>query len=93
MLGDRGQEVRGGEDLKVAVNLGIEPGAVDDHVGWRFQGHFVHREGVAQDVLRQAFQVGLPAPRPFPLPARQAGLGLRRDAVAGVELNPLCFQE
>jgi hypothetical protein len=33
MLGDGGQEVGGGEDLEVAVDLGIEPGAVDDHVG------------------------------------------------------------
>ena len=30
MLGDGGQEVGGGEDLEVAVDLGIEPGAVDD---------------------------------------------------------------
>jgi len=32
MLGDGDQEVGGGEDLEVAVDLGIEPGAVDDHV-------------------------------------------------------------
>ena len=30
MLGGGGQEVGGGEDLEVAVDLGIEPGAVDD---------------------------------------------------------------
>jgi hypothetical protein len=37
MLGDGGQEVGGGEDLEVAVDLGIEPGAVDDQVaGLRF---------------------------------------------------------
>jgi hypothetical protein len=30
MLGDGGQEVGGGEDLEVTVDLGIEPGAVDD---------------------------------------------------------------
>jgi hypothetical protein len=28
MLGDGGQEVGGGEDLEVAVDLGIEPGAL-----------------------------------------------------------------
>ena len=33
VLGDGGQEVGGGEDLKVAVDLGVEAGAVDDHVG------------------------------------------------------------
>jgi len=37
MLGDGGQEVGGGEDLEVAVNLGIEAGAVDDDVGGPFQ--------------------------------------------------------
>ena len=30
MLGDGGQEVGGGEDLEVAVDLGIEATAVDD---------------------------------------------------------------
>ena len=30
MLGDGGQEVGGGEDLEIPVDLGIEPGAVDD---------------------------------------------------------------
>ena len=33
MLGDGSQKVGGGEDLEVAVDLGIEAGAVDDHVG------------------------------------------------------------
>lgn len=32
MLGGGGQEVGGGEDLEVAVDLGIEPGAMDNHV-------------------------------------------------------------
>ncbi|MCX6930576.1 MAG: hypothetical protein NT154_46325, partial [Verrucomicrobia bacterium] len=30
MLGDGSEKVGGGEDLEVAVDLGIEPGAVDD---------------------------------------------------------------
>ena len=33
MLGDGGQEVGGAKDLEVAVDLGIELGAVDDGVG------------------------------------------------------------
>ena len=33
LLKDGRQEIRGGEDLEIPVNLGIEPGAVDDHVG------------------------------------------------------------
>ena len=48
----------GGEDLEVAVDLGVEAGAVDDHVGGGFEGHLFHREGVAQDVLGEAFEVG-----------------------------------
>ena len=59
MLGDGGQKVGGGEDLEVAVDLGIEPGAVDDHVGRGLQRHFLHGEGIPQDVLGQVFQVGL----------------------------------
>ena len=51
MLGDGGQEVGGGEDLEVAVDLGIEPGAVDDHVRGPFQGHLLNGERVAQDVF------------------------------------------
>jgi hypothetical protein len=57
MLGDGGQKVGGGEDLEVAVDLGIEPGAVDDHVGRGLQRHFLHGEGIPQDVLGQVFQV------------------------------------
>ena len=59
MLGDGGQEVGGGEDLEVAVDLGIEAGAVDHHVGRGLQRHFLHGEGILQDVLGQGFQVGL----------------------------------
>ena len=59
MLGDGGQEVGGGEDLEVAVDLGIEAGAVDHHVGRGLQRHFLHGEGIPQDVLGQGFEVGL----------------------------------
>ena len=45
MLGDGGQEGGGGEDLEVAVALGIEPGAVDDHVRGGLQRHLFHGEG------------------------------------------------
>src|SRR5664279_1918473 len=59
MLSDGSQKVGGGEDLEVAVDLGIEPGAVDDPVGRGLQRHFLHGEGIPQDVLGQVFQVGL----------------------------------
>ena len=39
MLGDGGQEVHGGEDLEVAVDLGVQFGTVDDGVAGRFHGH------------------------------------------------------
>src|ERR1039458_3044113 len=51
MLRDGGQEVGGGEDLEVAVDLGIEPGAVDDHVRGGFERHLFHGEGIPQDVF------------------------------------------
>ena len=72
MLGDGGQEVGGGEDLEVAVDLGIEAGAVDDHVGRGLQRHFLHGEGIPQDVLGQGFEVGL-------------GLGWHRLASVDIE--------
>ena len=53
MLRDGGQEVGGGEDLEVAVDLGIEAGAVDHHVGRGLQRHFLHGEGIPQDVMGQ----------------------------------------
>jgi hypothetical protein len=42
MLGDGGQEVRRRENLEIAVDLGIEPRAVNDHVAGRFQRHLFH---------------------------------------------------
>ena len=76
MLGDGGQEVGGGEDLEVAVDLGIEPGAVDDDVRGPFQGHLLDGERVAQDVLGQVLQVRL---------------GLGRDALASVDIEAAVF--
>ena len=58
MLGDGSQKVGGGEDIEVAVDLGIEPGAVDDHVGQELQCHFLHGEGVPEDVLGEVLQIG-----------------------------------
>ena len=55
VLGDGGDKVAGGEDLKVAVNLGVHAGTVDDGavlvdgVG-RLELHFFGREGVADDL-------------------------------------------
>ena len=76
VLGDGGQKVGGGKDLEVAVDLGIKPGAVDDEVAGRFQGHVFDRERVAQDVLGEVFEVGL---------------GLGRHGVSGVEVEPTVF--
>ena len=78
VLGDGGQEVGGGEDLEVAVNLGIEARAIDDDVGGPFQGHLLNREGVAQDVLGRALDVGL---------------GLGRHLLAGVDVEAAVFRK
>ena len=59
MAGDGSKEVSGGKDLEVAVDLGVEAGAVDDGVGGKLQCHFFHRERVAEDVLGELFEVRL----------------------------------
>jgi len=76
VLGDGGQEVGGGEDFEVAVDLGIEARAIDDDVGGPFQRHLLNREGIAQDVLGQGFEVGL---------------GLGRHLLAGVDVEAAVF--
>ncbi len=76
VLGDGGQEVGGGEDLEVSVDFGIETGAVDDQVAGRLQRHLFDRERVAEDVLGEVLEVGLV---------------FRRDALAGVEVEPAVF--
>ena len=48
VLGDGDQEIGGGEDLEVAVDFGVEPGAVDDGVGGGFPRHFLDGEGISQ---------------------------------------------
>ena len=58
VLGDGGQEVGSGEDFEVAVDFGIELGAVDDGVGGGFQRHFCDGEGVAENVLGEFFEFG-----------------------------------
>jgi len=62
VLGDGGDEITRGEDLKVALNLRVETGAVDDRaVGvapvWIADLNLIDREGVADDVLGQALQI------------------------------------
>ena len=58
VLGDGGQEIRGSEDFEVAVDFGIELGAVDDGVSGGFHRHFCDGEGVSQDVLGEFFEFG-----------------------------------
>ena len=57
-------------------HLGIEPGAVDDHIRGPLQGHLLNGEGVAQDVLGQVFEVRL---------------GLGRHLLAGVDVEAAVF--
>jgi hypothetical protein len=76
VLGDGGEKIRGGEDFKVTVNLGVETRAIDDHVGGRFKGHLFHREGIAENILGEVFKVGL---------------GFRGDRFAGVDVEAAVF--
>ncbi len=57
MLGDGGNKVAGGKDFKVAPDLGVHAGAVDDGAGFRIGMHLVDGEGVADDVLREPFEI------------------------------------
>ena len=64
MLGDCGQEVGGGEDLEVAVDLGIEAGAVDDDCPLNTlnnanRGRQIHQNGPSPGRLRwDHYQIG-----------------------------------
>jgi len=65
-----------GFDFQVAVDLGVEAGAVEDDVAGGFEGHLFDGEGVAQDVLGEVFEVGLM---------------LGPDPLAGVEVEAAVF--
>ncbi len=62
VLGDGGDKITGGEELKIPVDLRIHPGAVDDRafavdgVG-RLELHLFRRERVADDIPCDALQV------------------------------------
>ena len=62
VLGDGGDKVAGGEDLKVAMDLGVHAGAVDDgavlvHGVGRLEFHFLGRERVADDIPCDTLQI------------------------------------
>ncbi len=62
MLSDGGDKVARGEDLKVAVDLGVHPGAIDDgavlvHGVGGLELHFLKGERVANNVTGDALQV------------------------------------
>ena len=62
VLRNRRYEIAGGEDLKVAVNLGVHAGAVDDgavpvHRIGRFELHFLEGEWIPNDIASNALQV------------------------------------
>lgn len=46
-MGDGGDKVARGEDLEVALDLGVLAGAVDDGPAAFFDVHLFHGEGVA----------------------------------------------
>ena len=88
MLRDGGQGVGSGEDLEVAVDLGIEPGAVDDDVGRELQRHFLHGEGIPQDGTWS----GLPG-RPWPLVAPRVEPGVWQRAGRAInQRERLCLR-
>jgi hypothetical protein len=57
MLSDGGDKVAGGEDFKVAADLGMHAGAVDDGSGFRIGMHLFNSEGVADDVLSEPLEI------------------------------------
>jgi len=62
VLSDGGDKVAGGEDLKIAVDLGVHAGAVDDgavpvHGVGRLELHLLGGERVADDITGDALQV------------------------------------
>jgi hypothetical protein len=62
VLRNRRYEIAGGKDLKVALNLGVHAGAVDDgavpvHRIGRFELHFLEGEWIPNDVAGNAFEV------------------------------------
>ena len=58
MLRDGRDELLGGEDLEIALGLGVHARAVDDRAVLGVVDHLLLREGVADDVLRHAFKSG-----------------------------------
>ena len=58
VLGEHCQEIHGIKHFEVAVDLGIEPRAVDHRVPRLFQGDLGRGERVAQDVLAKFLPLG-----------------------------------
>ncbi len=58
MLRDGGYELLGREDFEIALGLGVHPGAVDDGAVLGVVDHLLLGEGVADDVLGDAFKAG-----------------------------------
>jgi len=57
VLGDAGDEVARVEHLKIALDLRVHPRAVNDRVAGAAGLHFLDREWVADDVLREPLHV------------------------------------
>ena len=57
MLGDSGNEVAWGEDLKVTPDLGVHAGAVNDGTVRRIGVHLFDGKGIADDVLCEPLQI------------------------------------
>jgi hypothetical protein len=57
MLSDGSDKVARGEDLKVALDLRIHAGAINDGSGFRVGVHLFDGEGIADDVLREPLKI------------------------------------
>ena len=57
VLGDAGDEVARAEPFKIALDLRVHPGAVNDRVPAAIGLHFIDRERVADDVLGEPLHV------------------------------------
>jgi hypothetical protein len=78
VLRDGGQEVGGGEDFEVAVDLGVEAGTVDDGVAGGSRVIFSTEKG-----LRGMYWAR----------SSRSALASGGTSSPAWRLNPLCFQE
>jgi len=99
MLGDGGNEVGGAEDFKVALDLGVHFGTVDDGAAGVSDTHLLCRERAPDDVLGEPLPVlsfiGRHSPAAveieagvFPAAQHPGPLGRKKALFFGIGVGP-----